>query len=121
MSRREASEAVPLDQRLFREFYGKPPPSLIRGYAGLIDGRVVGVGGVVFMGDYWLAFCDLKDEARGNLRVICKTAVKVRAMIATRCRLPVIAFQDSSEPTAPGFLKHMGFVQDEEGVWRWQD
>lgn len=115
-----AYEIVPLTHGHMREWYGEQGIlATIKGVAGFVDGKLVAVAGFrIFRGEV-LAFCGLKAEARPFKIAMHKTALALFDE-ARRYHKRIVAQCDPDEPTAPRWLKRLGFVQEDGDVWIWR-
>ena len=100
-----------------QEFYGKPPLFSMRGFAGVWDGAVIGLGGVYRMDDRYVAFSDLKPEARNHLTDVLRGAKLLKKLMNNYEE--VFAFPSEEEKNAKGFLEHLGFFPCGRGLYRW--
>lgn len=111
---------VPLERDHLIEWYGDDGRGpTVKGVAAFLDDKLIAIAGFRMSGGHVIAFCDLKDEARPWKAAIHRTAVKLIQEAKTRHRR-IIAICDESEPTAPKWLRRLGFNQDEGEVWVWQ-
>ena len=91
----------------------------VKAIAGIVDGRIVGVGGIAFMGGRPVAFCDLKDEARPYRKTLHKAALGILGEAKRRHRL-IVAFIDRSEPTAERWIERLGFRHFDGDTYMWR-
>lgn len=103
-------EIVPATADHLRQFFGDSPRQTVRAWAVLLDGKPVGLGGFAYGGDYITVFSDLRPEIRPYRKVILKAAQHVMREAVSRHQGAVMAIADPNEPTAPNFLKHLGFL-----------
>lgn len=95
-----------------------------RAWAGEIDGKQVGVIGLVFTRPRACLFCKFTEEARPYLKTMTALRMlkKVKTLIEDRGK-PVYAIQEPGEPQAPAILTRMGFEFSEEiegsRIWTW--
>lgn len=88
--------------------------------AGVIDGDVVGVGGVAFVKGRVIAFCELKPEMRAYKVRMHKEALRVIADAKSRHRI-IYAQASEKEPTAVRWLTRLGFKLHEGTLYTlWQ-
>ena len=104
-------------------FHEKPIPSL-KGIAWELDGKLVGIAGIAYYGQFIMAFSDIADAMRPHL----KTITTARGIMACRklfnaCIAPVFAQRNKDEPTSAAMLERLGFVQLEENeeFYEWQN
>lgn len=96
-----------------------------RAWAGEIDGKQVGVIGLVFTRPRTCLFCRFDEAARPYLKSMTALRMlkKVKTLIEDR-GLPVYAVQEPGEDKAPAILKRMGFEFTEEiagsRIWEWE-
>lgn len=103
-----------------REFVGKQPGNTARWLAGVEDGRVVALFGLVLAGAYWLAVYRLREG-------LDPSALRYRRMIAAgarrlfgggwRSQLPLVAYADDRQPGARALLEHYGFQRTPTGAY----
>lgn len=112
-------EIIPLTHEHMREWFGDiGGVPTIKGIAGFVDGKLVAVAGFrIFRGEV-LAFCGLKDEARPFKVAMHRTAVRLMDE-AKRRHKRIIAQCDPDEPTAPAWLRRLGFRHEEGELWVW--
>jgi len=91
----------------WEEYFESPPPGTFRGVVGKLDGKIVGIGGVVYENGNPRAFMDLTAEGAKHPRdIIRATRMMEKKMEAKHHIVFAIA---SDDERAPGFLKHFGF------------
>jgi hypothetical protein len=100
------------------EFYGKPFAESMRGFAVDLDGELVGVAGVVYT-DPIMVFSEMKDSLRKYPKTIMKTAHRLKSIL-NKYESSLYAFANEDEKNSVNFLKRVGFVQLEDGVFKWQ-
>jgi hypothetical protein len=88
----------------------------MRGFVGVKDGVVIGLGGVYRMDDHYIAFSDLKPEAREHLTYVLRAAKEVIKLMNNYDE--VFAYPSEAEKNAAGFLEHLGFTQCGK-LYRW--
>lgn len=103
----------------------KPLPFRLRGYTMVVDGKVVGVAGMVFRtdGSVWLgAF--LTPAARAKALTLHRGGLRVMDD-ARRLKVPnLFALADPSQPRSDAWLARLGFqpteiFDDGRPLWRW--
>ena len=97
--------------------YGKPFPESVRGIAVEIGDDVVAVAGVIHANPLQ-AFSNMKDPLRKYPKTIMKTARRLKSIL-NLYETTIYAFADQEEPNSRNFLKHIGFVEIEDGVFKW--
>lgn len=90
------------------EFFGGYPPARFRGFVAVMDGAVVGIGGVYYHGGVMVAFSDLKPEIRKHKKIIAK-GCRLLCKFFEELNMPVYALANENEPTAPYLLAKLGF------------
>lgn len=99
--------------------YEQAPTVSLRGYAAELDGRVLGVVGVAYSNPLQ-CFSMISAELKEHPRQIVE-AMRATRQLLDSIEVPVYATPDEDEvATADGFLRHVGFEQLEEGVYRWR-
>jgi len=105
MTKFEIRGADKIDLR--RWFGGELPPVSMRAQVLDIEGELVGIWGVQFFKGQMLGFTKFKDAAKVHKRAMVAMVKSARKMLQ---EYPyVIAFADKDEPTADGFIRHIGF------------
>lgn len=113
-------EIVPLRHEHLSEWYGEEGRQpTVKGIAAFVDGKLAAVAGFMIVGGRVVAFCDLKEEARPYRKSIHQTALKLMADAKQRHKR-IIAYCDPKEPTAPNWLRRLGFREEDGGIWAWQ-
>jgi hypothetical protein len=96
----------PLTKSLYLDFSdGELPPATIKGVASVIDGEVLAVGGVSFIGGEYFIIFGAKPNA--NRRDIIKGWSALKNMLDENKTYYAIVDQDLE--TAPGLLRHFNF------------
>lgn len=100
-------------------------PYRFRGVTGVLDGRVVGVGGVGYRPDgVLIATAVLRDEARAHKFTVHRTARKFLQSLASDGVRDLVAIPDDTIAGACAWLERLGFkpVNENGGqVYRWQN
>ncbi len=91
------------------EFYGDQSLKSLKGHVALLDGRVVGVGGLGFEKGHMVLFSDISDEMRPFKKYIVK-AVRVLGQIVEDVKYPITAVADRREALSEKLLTGMGFI-----------
>ena len=87
----------------------KPVPLRARAFAGVVDGRVIGIGGIGFAPDGTrVAFADLTDEAR-KYPVALHRAAKMTLDLAARLGCKRLIATASDHEHAVKWLLRLGF------------
>lgn len=103
----------PINQGDIIDIYGHTLPYSVRGIAATIDGELVGATGVLYSNPLQ-CFSSVSERLRKSPRTIVK-AVRLIREILDSYTAPVYAIPDENEPTALGFLKHVGFIKLPDG------
>ena len=88
------------------EFFGHKPVHTMRGYAVVLDGKPVALGGIHYQCGVLCAFLEIKDELRPYKTTIARMALKIRDVFDGKEGMAVAS---PNEPTADRFLKWIGF------------
>lgn len=115
-------ELVQATQKHVEEFYKGRPIRSVRAVVGLLDGKVVGIGGVFLDRDSVVAFCEIKEEARPHKKAILKAGFMVYNIMKKYS--VVLAVADPNEKGARRLLTRFGFKFVEvnaagEEIYRW--
>jgi hypothetical protein len=107
------------DIAAFSDMANKPS---IRAWAAELDGRIVGLGGVVLSRGRWLGFADLTPEARPYKMTIARAAIRFLADAKARGVKFIYVEADLSEPTSLRWLESLGFHLDPrtQYLYRWR-
>lgn len=111
---RSELKIVPATLELVKEFAGKPPPFTFKGHAGLLDGKVVGLGGIFFRDDVPVIFAEFtpglarKHRAQA-FRFLQEEFDKWTGLLFAIC--------DSDFDSAPGLLDRLGFKPTAQPPW----
>lgn len=79
----------------------------VRAVVGVMDGNVLGIGGIVYEDSYIKAFMDITEEGKLCKKSLAK-ATKMVLEMAKEKNLKLIAVADDTD-IAPQFLEHFGF------------
>ncbi len=111
--------AVTSDLYEFSELEKKPS---VIGWVGEIDGKVVAFGGLARVSGYWVAFCDLTDEAKPFKYKIARTALRVLADARKRGIKYVYANIDTELEGSQKWAESLGFELDPRSLklFRWR-
>lgn len=91
-----------------KEFYGDQHTKSFKGYAALLDGKVVGIGGLSFENETMMLFSDIKDEIRPFKDDIWKGIDILDGMIK-KTNYPIVAIASSKEKNSEMLLTKLGF------------
>jgi hypothetical protein len=103
-------------------FSDMPDKPSIRAMAAELDGRIVGLGGLVFHRGRWLGFVDLLPEARPHKIAIARAAIRFIAQARADGIKFIYVEADLREPTALRWLHSLGFCLDPRSqfLYRWR-
>lgn len=88
-----------------------------------VDGKPIALFGLSRINGRWLAFCDLKEEARAYKLTIVRWGKRMMDDARAVGIRFVYADVDRSEPTSDRWLESMGFEPDPRGgpnLYRWR-
>jgi hypothetical protein len=97
---------------------GSPLELSFRGVTAEIDGRPVGMGGIM-PGPVTQAFGVFTDDLKADRRLMVQAIRTFREMLESHNGGTIYAWPSPKEQTADGFLTHVGFTKIEDGVYRW--
>jgi len=121
MSRVKVRPTTPQD---VETFLGKSPPYTFKGETGLVDGEIVGIGGIAKLPDGTaLAFLHLAPGAERYAVTLHRTAKRIIAETKARGVRKIVALADLSIEAAERWLLRLGFEPVEvegEVVYIWQ-
>lgn len=97
-------------------YFGKAPDFSMQAIAVLEDDEVIGLGGIYYQGPVVVAFSGTKKCL--DRRTIIKALKMFKSMLDRKgCR--IYAVPESGFLTAPGFLKHCGFVPFNDTIYQY--
>ena len=100
------------------EFFGKPQAGTMRAIVALLDGKVVGVIGVVREVGIGKYFCDIHDELQPYLRSITiLRAVKQSVEFCEDYKGPLVSIAEHGEGCK--MLHRLGFTHLEGALYGW--
>lgn len=97
--------------------WGAPLDYTFRGITAELDGKVMGIAGVMFSRPAQ-AFLTMDDSIKGHKRFVVQCVREFRA-IASEYDGKIFAIPDRQEETARVFLSHCGFIRHSEEIYRW--
>lgn len=89
-------------------------------YVGVVDGEVIGLGGVAFVQGRAIAFFDITDELRQMPVFLTKTALTVLRRARQLGHRHIFCGPEPGEPRARPWLERIGFKDIGNGVLEWQ-
>lgn len=95
-------------------------PYRVRGYVGLLDGEIIGIGGVAYLpnGEV-VAFLNVEQAAREKAPIaLTKIAKRVVRDAHARGIKGINAMCDDAVPSAARFLKRLGFKHMGDNLYR---
>jgi hypothetical protein len=92
-------------------------PSTMRALVIEDGGEVIAIAGLAPAGAFTQAFSDVKPAARRHPIALGRMVDAFRQMMDSVAG-PVMALCNADEPTAPGLLRHLGFEQQDDAIWR---
>lgn len=118
------SEIRPSQPGDYETITGEPLPFRSRALTALVDGKIVGMGGLAYLKDGTIAaFTEITDEARKYPILIHKTGLKAMQEARRTGVKRVVAIADDDIGQACKWLSRLGFkpeIFDETEVWIWQ-
>lgn len=98
-----------------KEFYGDQPTKSFKGYVALLNGKVVGIGGLSFEKGTMMLFSDMKDELRPFKADIWK-GIGILDEMVKKTKYPVYAVASNKEKRSEELLSNLGFIQSGQSV-----
>lgn len=83
------------------------------------DGEVIAIWGIYPLNTRYFMFSSLTDKFRANKRAVVQGIKAVKALIASRPNLPVLAIADPSVEGSTVLLEHMGFERHHGDLFQW--
>ena len=102
-------EIKPATKAHAKEFYGEECTKSFKGYVALLDGKVVGIGGLSFENETMMLFSDMKDEFRPFKDDIWKSIAVLGEMVE-KAKYPVVAVASNKEKASEMLLTKLGFT-----------
>lgn len=117
-------EIVPATAEDAKVFFNGLPPYRLRAYAGRIDGRTIGIGGIYFLpSGLKAAFLVLSPEGKNYPVALCKAAKAFLKKLRDEGVRKIIAVADPGIPSAERFLLHFGFtpqgIANNQVIYEW--
>lgn len=100
---------VPATQAYADAYFNGRPPLGFRGYVALLDGEVIGVGGLFREFGVPIVFSQMKPPMR-PFRKACARAVRLLVELMDSTNVAVYATADENEVTSAKLLAKLGFV-----------
>lgn len=101
------------------------PPYRVKGWAGVLDGEPIAIGGVAYTPQGLLLWSHLTDTARAHPVTLLRAARRFLAQTARETRQPIIAFEDNEVEAAGRFLARLGFAflaeTNDTRIWQWRN
>lgn len=102
-------------------YYGERPRQTLNAVVLTLNDAPAAVIGVARQSGYAQLFSQYKPEFRPHLKSISTVRALKRVMrIVEESKLPVYAIAEKEEPESTRILTRLGFVPDNENVFRWQ-
>ena len=100
------------------EYWGGTQRGTIKAFSALIDGRVVGVLGIIREGPIGKFFCDISPELQPHLRSITiMRAIKASIEMVKDYRGPIVAVAEHAEGCR--LLNRLGFTHLDGVYYTW--
>ena len=99
-------------------FYDTSPRGTIRAYVAELDGKPIGIAGLVYDGGKVVAFSAMKEEMRNYPVTMARSALFIAKMLPAGA----VAKADPEEKGARSLLERLGFVplDKSNGTYRWR-
>lgn len=105
----------PATKKDVEEFYPEASQTF-HAYVVEINGEVLGIGGIYYIGNFLVAFAKNKPELDAYPFTKARGAKKIMNIIGDRY---CIAFADTKIPEAPKLLERLGFQHVEGNTYQW--
>jgi hypothetical protein len=89
-------------------FYGKLPPARMHAVVAFREGVPLMIGGIFYANGAPILFSTLKPEVRKEKKLIAK-GIRIVMDFVNEFKMPLYAFANPDEPTAPYLLCKLGF------------
>lgn len=101
--------------------YGAPPRHTIQGIVGEVDGKVIGIGALVYQHGSPPMIMSYIPEPGRKYKVAMHRAARLLMERAERQgHRMVFALQDKTEATSSRWLRRLGFEPLEGDMWIWR-
>jgi hypothetical protein len=112
---------IPANEKLMREYYGNCPLPTMRAFFLMEDDQPIGVFGFIRLPNgRRLAVSESKVVLRERHKLSVMKFARLMLKYADSKGWVLVAFPDETIERAPNFLKHFGFVPNEDGGYiRW--
>lgn len=112
-------EIGPATRQDFLDYAGALPPYRVKAWSARLDGRVIGIGGILFLPDGGrYAFVDISDEARKYPKALHQTGLRFMREVRDSNMGTVVATTTTGVPRANEWLERLGFVGHDVGGMR---
>jgi hypothetical protein len=96
-------------------WFGGPPPYTCKAFVMEVDGKLEAMYGLKFAGGEVACFSTLTEVARKHKRAVVEG---IRLLRKELDKHPyVVAYATKGEPTAEGFIRHVGFKHVGTAFW----
>lgn len=103
------------------EYYSERPKQTLRAVVLTLNDQPAAVIGVARQNDCGQFFSEYKSQFRPHLKSMATLrALKQAMQIVKESKLPVYAMAEEQEPDAVRILARLGFIRENENVFRWQ-
>jgi len=94
-----------------REFYGDQYTKSFKGYAALLNDKVVGIAGLSFEDKQMMLFSDMKEELRPYKKDIVRSIHIIGDMVE-KTNYPIMAIASNTEKASERLLTYLGFAHN---------
>ncbi|MCK5149102.1 hypothetical protein KAR48_20265 [bacterium] len=98
-----------------KKFYGDKCAKSFKGHVAMLDGKVVGIGGLSYEQGRMVLFSDMKEEFRPFKKDIWK-AIDILGEMVEKTNCPVVAVANNKEKNAEFLLTKLGFTPNGEST-----
>ncbi len=98
-----------------KEFYGDKYTKSFKGSVAILDGKVVGIGGLSYEHGTMVLFSDMKEELRPFKKDIWK-AFDMLGEIVEKANFPIVAIASNKEKNSEWLLTKLGFSPNGEAT-----
>lgn len=105
---------LPATPGLVQQFAGKAPPYTFRGHVGLLDGKVIGLGGIFYRDNLPVIFAEFTEGLERRYRAAAFRFLEEQFDL---WQGQLFAICDSNFASAPGLLDRLGFRPMAQEPW----
>ena len=111
-------EIVPATAELLNRFFGKPPIRSVKAVVAVKDDVPIGVSGIFLDRSRYILFSNATPEILKHKKTVVRMVRETKRIIES-VTIPVYAVEDEEISNNAIILKHLGFTEEQDGVYVW--